>query len=162
LTATKLTGDTNVPSGETTWIAFLDQLAPSSSSFDDINGPVPSISKGKWDAMNQLDPITTNARYSSVDWSEGTTQGVGQIALSGFLQPGWTSAQVRFIRSKITLKRNRLTGETSRVGKGEGRNGGSDEYEGDDWQAKVVESVDEIQLKWLELNKIAVFKRVRI
>lgn len=112
--------------------------------------------------MNQLDPITTNARYSSVDWSEGTTQGVGQIALSGFLQPGWTSAQVRFIRSKITLKRNRLTGETSRVGKGEGRNGGSDEYEGDDWQAKVVESVDEIQLKWLELNKIAVFKRVRI
>ncbi|GAA5956408.1 hypothetical protein JCM3765_005653 [Sporobolomyces pararoseus] len=174
LTATKLTGDTNVPSGETTWIAFLDEptdsspAASSSKNHRDLSAEadsVPSISSEKWTSMNQLDPSSAEGRargrFSSQDWLEGTTKGVGQIALSGFLQPGWTEARVRFIRSKISLFRNRQTGEVSRVDSiAEGLRGGEEKVE--DWDRKTVESVEEIQLRWSEMNKIAVFKRVRI
>lgn len=52
-----------------------------------------------------------------------------------------------------------MTRETVRVEKGQEMKG--DVNEGD-WQLKAVESVEEIQLRWAELNKIAVFKRVRI
>ncbi|GAA5910580.1 uncharacterized protein JCM6883_003222 [Sporobolomyces salmoneus] len=171
LTATKLTGDTNVPSGETTWIAFLDSTSSSSTAASpplNLSNPIPTISKEKWIEMNRFDPNpssssmitgreTRRRRYGSEDWEEGTTKGVGQIALSGFLQPGWTRAKVRFVREKTRVRVNRRTGERRIVAHDEG----TEEEEGE-WEEKVFESVEEIQLRWTELNKIAVFKRVRI
>ncbi|GAA6058750.1 hypothetical protein JCM10212_003438 [Sporobolomyces blumeae] len=180
LTATKVTGDSNVPAGETTWIAFLDELPRCPTLGDILDGPTPSISSDKWNLMNQVDPSTTSGRFSRSEWAEGTTKGVGQIALSGFHQPGWTAASVRFIRSRTTLRRYRTTGHVSRVGSSRDAvdDVSDDPFEADRIEAsmtvaregadpdeveeKEVETVDEIHLRWAELSKIAVFKRVRI
>lgn len=113
--------------------------------------------------------------FSANEWNEGTTDGVGQIALSGFLQPGWTRARVRFIRATTTVRVDRKTGAKRLVrvveeeGKSalvvaEGENNDDDRGrdKDDKYVEQVIESVEEIQLRWTELNKIAVFKRVRI
>ncbi|GAA5923739.1 uncharacterized protein JCM15063_003747 [Sporobolomyces koalae] len=198
LTATKITGDTNVPSGETTWIAFLDevQARPLESTRlhhhrrnDDMGSsedclfdlPISTISQEKWDSINRQDPNRT-PRVRMTDWNEGTTEGVGQIALSGFLQPGWTSASVRFIRSRFVVRKHRETGRVvvtkdqtvptpattferdDDVLLDSRDRGGAEEEKGgeEDWETTSYESVEEIQLRWAEMNKIAIFKRVRI
>ncbi|GAA5945209.1 hypothetical protein JCM1841_002575 [Sporobolomyces salmonicolor] len=149
LTATKVTGDPNVPSGQTSWIAFLGPLPASPSLAHLLDGPVPSIRADTLARYHAADPASTAyaARGGRPDWEQGTTRAVGQIALSGFLQPSWTGATVRFVRGETEVKR---VMHRERGGPG------------DRDETKTVETVEEIQLRWTELNKVAVFRRVRI
>ncbi|GAA5951475.1 hypothetical protein JCM21900_001575 [Sporobolomyces salmonicolor] len=151
LTATKVTGDPNVPSGQTSWIAFLGPLPASPSLAHLLDGPVPSIRADTLERYHAADPASTAyaARGGRPDWEQGTTRAVGQIALGGFLQPSWTGATVRFVRGET---------EVTRVSVPHREGGGR----GDRAETKTVETVEEIQLRWTELNKVAVFRRVRI
>ncbi|GAA5859738.1 hypothetical protein JCM1840_006432 [Sporobolomyces johnsonii] len=160
LTATKVTGDTNVPSGQTSWIAFLSPLPASPALSHLLDGPVPSIRADTLERYHAADPSTAAyaARGDRPDWELGTARAVGQIALSGFLQPSWTGATVRFVRRETEVVRSRHY----RDGFGGGGGGGGGEGEGDGRESKMVETVEEIQLRWAELNKVAVFRRVRI
>ncbi|GJN91574.1 hypothetical protein Rhopal_004597-T1 [Rhodotorula paludigena] len=132
VTATKVTGDPNVPSGQTSWVALLPSLT----------SPVlPTIPLRTFQHLSSLDPF--NPAYEALnngagpDWQRGTARAFGRIALTGFANPSWTHAEVRFLSTEV---------EVARPG---------DEVE-------TRESVEEIHLRWDELQKVGVFKRVRI
>ncbi|GAA5972315.1 hypothetical protein JCM11641_002404 [Rhodosporidiobolus odoratus] len=160
VTATKVTGDPNVPSGQTSWIALLPSSSTSlsglsslssaspSSPLSDIStlldGPVPTVSKSQFQHLSSLDPHSTAYRAlnngAGPDWTLGTARGYGRIAMTGFTTPSWTPAEVRFFREATVVRTE---------GEGEG-------------EAKTLETVEEIHLKWEELHKVACFRRVRI
>ncbi|GAA5857024.1 hypothetical protein JCM8547_007922 [Rhodosporidiobolus lusitaniae] len=168
VTATKVTGDTNVPSGQTSWVALLPSpelanfpspsspASPSSlsatSTMTDpsplLDGPLPSTSLSLFTHLSSLDPFSP--AYSALnngsgpDWSEGTVSHAwGRIATPGFAEASWTGAEVRFLRSEVKVRREREQGE------------GEEEE-------RLFESVEEIHLRWGELHKVSCFKRVRV
>lgn len=73
--------------------------------------------------------------------------GAGRVALAGYVNPGWTSAVVTFIRSKTTVDRI-----------GEKEDGSGEEVR----EEKELETVEEIRVRWQELGKVGVFRRVRV
>ncbi|BGP12683.1 hypothetical protein JCM10213_008821 [Rhodosporidiobolus nylandii] len=152
VTATKVTGDPNVPSGQISWVALLpspelaglSSSSPSSPLHDPsvlLDGPLPSISRTKWAHLSSLDPSTP--AYTALnsgagpDWTEGTAPAYGRIALTGFTSASWAGAEVRFIRGGTVMRGTR---------------------EGEE---KTLETVEEIHLRWEELHKVGCLRRVR-
>ncbi|GAA5891055.1 hypothetical protein JCM6882_006403 [Rhodosporidiobolus microsporus] len=174
VTATKVTGDANVPSGQTSWLALLPSpelsslpslsvspaspaspsspsspLSPLADPSPLLDGPLPTLSASLFDHYSSLDPLSQPYLARPPDWSAGLAErGWGRIALTGFTSPSWVGAEVRFLREEVRVRRDR--GAEG----GEGEDGEEDE--------RVVESVEEIHLAWRELHKVAKFRRVRV
>ncbi|GAA5918241.1 hypothetical protein JCM8208_007645, partial [Rhodotorula glutinis] len=152
ITATKVTGDPNVPSGQTSWVAILP---PSPRHSHPLTATVPSVALSTIERLSELDPHS--AQYLALnngagpDWSVGTARAHGRIALTGFASPSWTTAQVRFLRSEVRVRRARSASE--RGGGGEGEEQGEE---------RTIESVEELHLRWEDLQKVGIFRRVRI
>lgn len=163
---TKITGDSNVPSGQQSWNAFLSPtyvpksqdplhaLSPTSvpESQDPLHaasmGTVPSVTNETLLRWATQDP--TLSSYNGADgprWDEVTLDGAGRVALSGFVNPGWTSAAITLIRSSTRVTRLKYDArDDGEVGE----------------EVKVVDTVEEIRLRWPELGKVGVFCRVRV
>lgn len=56
---------------------------------------------------------------------------------------------MRFLRSEVRVRRARSAGEEGREGEAA-------------WEERTVESVEELHLRWEDLQKVGVFKRVRV
>lgn len=100
-------------------------------------GSIPSVSNADLLRWSAYDPSDSRSTADIPRWETGAVAGAGRVALSGFVNPGWTSAVITFIRSSKVVK------------------GPSDEE-------VVVNSVEEIRVRWAELGKVGVFKRVRV
>jgi hypothetical protein len=88
-----------------------------------------------WSAYDPSDPRSSSADIPR--WEAGAVAGAGRVALSGFVNPGWTSAVITFIRSSTVVK-------------------------GPSGEEGLVHSVEEIRVRWAELGKVGVFKRARV
>lgn len=147
----KATGDSNVPSGQVSWSAMLPSLTlPSNASLEDPTslGTIPSVSNEtllRWSAIDVNDPLVPESERPR--WEAGSVPGAGRVALSGYVNPGWTSAVITFIRSITTVDRVR-----------EKEDGSGEEVR----EEKKLETVEEIRVRWQELGKVGVFKRVRV
>ena len=138
LQCVKITGDINVPAGEVSWIAQLGEIDVEASNLpiESLYGTISTISNSTLlDRANDgpNDPVRP----------EAGVPGVGRIALSGFVQPSWTDSTLTFIRS---------THEVVEEDGGEG-NGGDG--------VRLVDSCEEIRLRWPQLGKVGNFRRVR-
>ncbi|KAH8922445.1 hypothetical protein BT69DRAFT_1350883 [Atractiella rhizophila] len=113
---TKVTGDVNVPCGQVSWYAILNE-----------------------NLLTSL-PTTTNAemiRWSYARdgageqprWDDVKVLGRGQLAFAGFNDPRFTNVEVTFIRSRSTFDPR-------------------------------VEEVNEINVRWPDLQKVSKFKRI--
>ncbi|GAA5826917.1 hypothetical protein JCM11251_002160 [Rhodosporidiobolus azoricus] len=176
VTATKVTGDANVPSGQTSFMALLPSpelsslpslsVSPSSPASPNspfsplvdpsslLDGPLPSMSLSRFNHHSSLDPTTPAYLARPPDWSEGLAErGWGRIALTGFTSPSWVAAEVRFLTEEVTVGRD-----------GRSREPGSRSEEGDEQaeRQETYERVEEIHLAWRELHKVAKFRRVRV
>ncbi|GAA6047156.1 hypothetical protein JCM3770_006927 [Rhodotorula araucariae] len=153
VTATKVTGDPNVPSGQTSWLAILPG---SPQRAHPLTATLPTVPRETFQHLSSLDP--SSAAYHALnngagpDWRAGTARAFGRIALTGFASPSWTGAQVRFLRNEVRVV---LRDEADRRRRRR-RQGDQEPVE------KTVETVDEIHLRWDDLQKVSVFKRVRI
>ncbi|GAA5834279.1 hypothetical protein JCM9279_004266 [Rhodotorula babjevae] len=158
VTATKVTGDPNVPSvltdlvgsPQTSWVAILP---PSPRHSHPLTATVPTVPLSTFEDLSELDPHS--AAYLALnngagpDWSVGTARAFGRIALTGFASPSWTGAQVRFLKSEVRVRRARSAGDEGREGEGQ-------------WEERSIETVEELHLRWEDLQKVGVFKRVRV
>lgn len=108
----KMTGDANVPSGQISWQAFLED--------DPVYDNLPTVTNENW--LDWSD--TPHQLLNPSVWGMGTRRARGRVALQGYVQSRWSIAESLFIRTEGTG------------------------------------AVDEIRLRWLELGKVAVFKRV--
>lgn len=101
-------------------------------------GTIPSVSNAnllRWCAYDPSDPRSSSADIPR--WETGAVAGAGRVALSGFVNPGWTSAVITFVSSATVVQ-------------------------GPSGEEGVVHSVEEIRVRWAELGKVGVFKRVRV
>lgn len=143
VTATKVTGDPNVPSGQTSWLAILPASAASDRPSAISDGPVPSVRAETFHHLSSLDP--SSPVYQGLnngagpDWLEGCVRGYGRIALTGYTSPSYSPAEIRFLRSEVKLQRPDQPGEQH-----------------------IVQSIEEIHVRWLEMHKVTTFKRMRI
>ncbi|GAA6004292.1 hypothetical protein JCM10207_000654 [Rhodosporidiobolus poonsookiae] len=145
VTATKVTGDANVPAGQTTWVAVLPSPELSARALSPaalVDGPVPSVSKSRFDHLASLDPLSREYaavnRGAGPDWREGTARAWARVALTGFTSASWTAAEARFLRSETVVRSE------------------------DGEEERTLETVEEIQLRWDELHKVGCFRRMRI
>ncbi|KAL8283753.1 hypothetical protein RQP46_005548 [Phenoliferia psychrophenolica] len=140
---TKLTGDVNVPAGQISWVAELPPLDLSDYTSTNSLGTVPSVTNEILLRWSSYDPLT--AAGPTPDWDSGTVAGAGHVAMPGFLQDAWIPAQLVFVRSthKVTREIFSQDGTTS-------------------METREMEVVEEIRLRWSELGKVGVFRRVRL
>lgn len=132
-------------SAQTSWIAILP-AAPLSTHLDDLaDGPVPSVDAAAFHHLSALDPALPAYRGlnngSGPDWTEGCVRAYGRIALTGYTSPSYSPAEVRFLRRRTEV-RNPDQDAPDRV--------------------RTVETIEEIHVRWLEMHKVTVFKRMRI
>ena len=135
----KATGDVNVPAGEVSWIAQLGEIDVEHPSLlvESLYGTIPTISNSTLldrakDGPN--DPVHPDTGVP----------GVGRIALSGFVQPSWTESTLTFIRSSH---------EVSQDDRRKGEEG---------VEPRMIDSCEEIRLRWPQLGKVGNFRRVRL
>ena len=140
-----------MPSGQTSWSAILPSITlPSSASLDDPSslGTIPSVANETLLRWSAIDPNDASVPPSEMPrWETGSRPGAGRVALPGYVNPGWTSAIVTFIRSTTWLKR--ITQK---------EDGSGEEIR----EERDVETVEEIRVRWQELGKVSVFRRVRV
>lgn len=129
--------------GQTSWLAILPAAAMSTHLANLADGPVPSVEADKFHLLSSLDP--SSASYQSLnngtgpDWTEGCVRAYGRIALTGYTSPSYSPAEVRFLRRETRLcNPDRLE------------------------EVRTVETIEEIHVRWLEMHKVTVFKRMRI
>ncbi|GAA5885820.1 hypothetical protein JCM3774_002113, partial [Rhodotorula dairenensis] len=143
ITATKVTGDPNVPSGQTSWIAILPAAPMSTHLANLADGPVPSVDADSFHHWSALDPSLPAYRNlnngAGPDWTEGCVRAYGRIALTGYTSPSYSPAEVRLLRHRTKLRNPEQPDE-----------------------ARTVETIEEIHVRWLEMHKVTVFKRMRI
>ncbi|GAA5980689.1 hypothetical protein JCM10908_001738 [Rhodotorula pacifica] len=143
ITATKVTGDPNVPSGQTSWIAILPAAPMSPHLANLADGPVPSVSAAQFHHLSSLDP--TSPSYQGMnngagpDWTAGCVRAYGRIALTGYTSPSYSPAEVRFLRHENKIRKPEQPHEE-----------------------RTVETIEEIHVRWLEMHKVTVFKRMRV
>lgn len=107
------------------------------------DGPVPSVDAEKFHLLSSLDP--SSAAYQSLnngagpDWTEGCVTAYGRIALTGYTSPSYSPAEIRFLRRETRLCNPDRPDEE-----------------------RTVETIEEIHVRWLEMHKVTVFKRMRI
>ncbi|SGY31342.1 BQ5605_C002g01223 [Microbotryum silenes-dioicae] len=139
----KVTGDANVPSGQISWAVPLSPIEEVASSIDQVNlGTIPSVRNEQLLQWSAFDPDDWNGSQEVPDWDQGTMEGWGRVAAVGFSNAGATPTQMIFIRSTETIEPPPdapLEAETKRI-----------------------DVVEEIRLRWTEMGKTAVFKRVRL
>ncbi|KAM0756226.1 hypothetical protein T439DRAFT_345058 [Meredithblackwellia eburnea MCA 4105] len=146
----KLTGDPNVPTGMISWIAELDSI-PTEDLSPTSAGSVDTVTNEDLLHWSSYSPPTAVDRGAHSlppssplpvpNWSRGTFPAAGRVALTGFVHPSWTPAEVILVRSTVSVPvENDLGG----------------------LKARDLPVVDEIRLRWAELGKVSCFRRVRV
>lgn len=112
----KVTGDTNVPSGQVSWVAELpstqlascndprlsameEWLAEKDASADMASLELPVVMRSDWENWSDLvanpgSQMTSN----SPRWYEGTLRAAGRIAMPGFMDTRFIRAEAIFVR----------------------------------------------------------------
>ncbi|KAK4050511.1 hypothetical protein OIO90_005094 [Microbotryomycetes sp. JL221] len=137
----KVTGDANIPSGQVSLQIHLGDVefdVPVTSSRDEIKDvdDFDDVSIGTITSITYdqfLQYCDPATRPAHQDWGERFYVGNGRVALTGFVNPSRIGAEFVFIKSTVD------------VGQGHHQH-----------------VVDEIRVRWLQLGKVACFRRVRM
>ena len=111
----KVTGDTNVPAGQVSWVAILpsqhegeDVRFSAMQRYMDNSQPEPDLQKlmlqsvlrRDWEEWSDMPPSMArqNNGNGAPRWNEGSVQAAGRIAFDGFVDTRFIDAQATFVR----------------------------------------------------------------